>query len=467
MQKIREYFVTAIAVLCIFVIVIAFGLVFRNMDAPEKVHAVHHPYASVSVQAPWPAAPPVMARFLALADIDAGSGTCSCTCTVPFPAQLPPVVCPSLPDAGGPGVLDASGDAPADGFSIDASADASATGADASADAVRDGTIDSNAPDGAAQLPGNPPALPTGALHVQGTKIVDANGVEFRIRGVNDIGFWRGGVSRAPLVASMKAMGVRAVRIPLSGAYAGDGPGSASTPAYRVALAAQYLAAGIVPIPVEFVSRAGLEVTNAEDPASLSSVVDDWTGPDLAFAKSLQILNIANEWGPSGSAVWRDQYNIAIGRIRAAGITAVLLIDAGGSGEDAADLTSFAKAVTDPNVCFSIHEYGAFWHDPSNASWQFDLAKTSDALAAIGRCIVVGEFSSKEYNAGIGGWFALDPARVIAVAEAHGFGWIGWELYNDSTENMLSGPNNAPKSYPPAANLTPFGTAIVAGLVGH
>jgi hypothetical protein len=460
MQKIREYFMTASAVLCIFVIVIviAFGLVFRNMDTPEKVRAVHHPYAAPGASVPAP-----MARFLALSEIDAGSGTCSCTCTVPFPAQPPPVVCPSLPDAGGPGVLDASGDAPADGFSIDASADASATGADASADAFRDGTTDSNAPDGAAQLPG----MPTGALHVQGTKIVDANGAEFRIRGVNDIGFWRGGVSRAPLIASMKAMGVRAVRIPLSGAYAGDGPGSASTPAYRAALAAQYLAAGIVPIPVEFVSRAGLEVTNAEDPASLSSVVDDWTGPDLTFAKSLQILNIANEWGPSGSSVWRDQYNTAIGRIRTAGITAVLLIDAGGSGEDAADLTSFAKAITDLNVCFSIHEYGAFWHDPANASWQYDLAKTSDALAAIGRCIVVGEFSSKEYNAGIGGWFALDPARVIAIAEAHGFGWIGWELYNDSTENMLSGPNNAPKSYPPAANLTPFGAAIVTGLARH
>ena len=57
------------------------------------------------------------------------------------------------------------------------------------------------------------------------------------------------------------------------------------------------------------------------------------------------IVNIANEWGPANSTVWRDSYITAIAAMRKAGYLGTLLIDAGGCGQDLTDLVTYSSAV--------------------------------------------------------------------------------------------------------------------------
>jgi hypothetical protein len=74
------------------------------------------------------------------------------------------------------------------------------------------------------------------------------------------------------------------------------------------------------------------------------------------------IVNIANEWGPSNSTVWRDSYISGVASMRAAGYLGPLLIDSGGSGQDELDISNYAAAVlaSDPqkNLIFAYHLYG-------------------------------------------------------------------------------------------------------------
>src|SRR5262249_31476607 len=91
------------------------------------------------------------------------------------------------------------------------------------------------------------------------------------------------------------------------------------------------------------------EGTCSGDPALLQQIVDRWIA-DAAYLKTIErhvILDVANEWGPADSTVWRDQYIAALARLRAAGINATLMIDSGGCGQDANDLVSYARAVAD------------------------------------------------------------------------------------------------------------------------
>ena len=303
------------------------------------------------------------------------------------------------------------------------------------------------------------PSYNTGTgFFVVGNKLYDANGYEFRIRGTNDIGFWRGGTDRAQQRQSMKNMKVNAARLVFAN-WAQDGPSATDTPEWRKSIAQAFIDKQIVPIPAVWFARNGLEITCQSGTDRLSAAVDDWVGPDAAWIKSLEryvILNIANEWGPNNSTVWRDAYITAVQRIRNAGIKATLMIDAGGCGQDRMDLVNFASAVlaADPqkNIVFSVHVYGAYW---TSATMAADMAQ----IAATGICVTVGEFSSQQYNQQVG-WNPITPDEVITHAENNGFGWLAWQWYNDSAENIVNGPNNSPQPYPPESNLSVFGVAV-------
>src|SRR5439155_3805089 len=89
-------------------------------------------------------------------------------------------------------------------------------------------------------------------------------------------------------------------------------------------------------------------------PEFLQAVVDRWMEKaNVKWLKKYErqvILNIANEWGPD-SEVWRDQYEIAIDRLRAAGIKNMLIIDSGGGsagpGQNAHTLATGGKELID------------------------------------------------------------------------------------------------------------------------
>lgn len=84
--------------------------------------------------------------------------------------------------------------------------------------------------------------------------------------------------------------------------------------------------------------------------------------PTISSIQDKIVINIANEWGPSNSTVWRDAYISAIGALRTAGYTCPFMIDSGGSGQDELDFINYAAAVyaADPfqSIIFSYHAYG-------------------------------------------------------------------------------------------------------------
>jgi len=189
------------------------------------------------------------------------------------------------------------------------------------------------------------PSYNTGnGFYVRDGKLYDAKGHEFRIRGVNRL-HWDSG-SADGLVKS----GSNTVRWDI------DFTRPAAVNTAMVTL--QSIDNGIVPIVGNWTATCN------SDPSKLAAIVSTWVAqaPDWTKLDKYLILNVANEWGPANSAVWRDSYVHAIAGLRAAGYTAPILIDSGGCGQDDADLLKYSQAVfeSDPqrNVIFASHLYG-------------------------------------------------------------------------------------------------------------
>ena len=110
---------------------------------------------------------------------------------------------------------------------------------------------------------------------------------------------------------------------------------------------------------------SGTTTTGDTNPTTITNAVNAWISYLSALSPVMNsiTINIANEWGPANSTVWRDTYITAVGSLRSAGYTCPLMIDAGGSGEDLFNITSYAAAINsaDPqqNCIFSIHPYEA------------------------------------------------------------------------------------------------------------
>jgi len=295
------------------------------------------------------------------------------------------------------------------------------------------------------------PAGNTGTgFFVSGGKLYDAKGVEFRIRGVN-----RNHWDSYGTPAGLPLSGANTERMVLSFAN--------STTYNMNIVATQTVPNKIVPIPGNWTA------TCKSDVASLSAIVDVWVAQASTWTQlnSTGLINIANEWGPPNSTVWRDSYIDAIGRMRAAGYTGTLLVDSGGCGQDAQDIVKYGAAVlaADPqkNILFDVHVYGGFSF-PATASWQQDYATAMAQLKATGLPIILGEFGPGK---SIGPSPTLiTPQQVIATAEANGWGWMPWSWDDNNLANCSSDDNGFSMTlhcgtYKTAADLTAFGQTIV------
>jgi hypothetical protein len=286
-------------------------------------------------------------------------------------------------------------------------------------------------------------------------KLYDGNGVEFRIRGMNKLHF----DSPSPGIPKTHANTERWV-IDFKGQYG-------ATPSSNLTLMQDTIASKVVPMPGNW------DGTCNEDPATLSAIVDTWVAQASTWTSinDKMILNIANEWGPANSTVWRDSYISAIGKLRAAGYTCTISVTSGGCGQDNADLVTYAQAVfdSDPqkNVIFDQHIYGNWAYDGQGQSWQVSLDAGLSALAGTGLVMIVGEFGPGMNISPSP--TTLTPADVIKAAEAHQLGWMSWAwddpAYNPdpNTSFALSmgaqGPYNG--DYNSSNDLTPYGKAVV------
>jgi hypothetical protein len=289
---------------------------------------------------------------------------------------------------------------------------------------------------------------------VLNSKLYDANGCEFRIRGVDKL-HWDNG---SPGLGASHANTVRwdidftqpvANNIALLKGGMGKTPGT--------------IYDHMVVMPGAWQAPAG-SPTCSSDPNVVASAVSVWVAQASSWTQleTDSILNIANEWGPSNSTVWRDSYISAIGQMRAAGYHATLSITSGGCGQDNADLVTYAQAVfdSDPekNVIFDRHVYGG--DADVNA-----LDADAKALAALGLVVILGEFGP---GRSIGpSPTNLTPPQVIQTAEKYGLGWLAWAWDDNDLANAQADNDWFALSYTGAyassADLTIFGQQVVEG----
>lgn len=284
-------------------------------------------------------------------------------------------------------------------------------------------------------------------------RVMDAGGNELRLRGFNRVHPDQG-------TAGMGAMGANAVRIAID----------FSKPAATTWGQVQSIAGanGLIPIVGNW------KGTCKADAATLSAIVDSWVAQASTWTQlnSSGIVNIANEWGPTNSIIWRDSYVDAVTRMRAAGYTGMLMIDSGGCGQDAADVAKYGAAVlaADPlhDILFDVHVYGSF-HYPATATWMQDAATAFAQLKASGLPIVLGEYGP----VGVGPSATQIPLDdLLAIAEGNGWGHLAWAADDGPCPGSYTatsyGFNMVRTCWDPQklgdGNLSPWGQAVVAKL---
>jgi len=282
--------------------------------------------------------------------------------------------------------------------------------------------------------------------------LYDANGIEFRIRGVNRVHWDQDGSSGVNLAHANAVRMFTDFNQPV---------------ANNIAIAQnQMIAKKVVPIIAYAGGGAGQTVTACnQTAAALQAGINFWVAqaPQWTTLNKYLIVNIANEWGPSNSTTWRDSYIAAVAKLRSVGYLGTLLIDSGGCGQDMNDLTTYAAAVfnadSQKNVIFAFHSYGA-----TTSANVGSLYATLAGLKSQGVVVSVPEFGPGR-NVGPSPTM-VTPAQIITAAEANGLGWAAWAWDDNNLAACRSDDNWFSMTvfcgqYATPADLTIFGKDVI------
>lgn len=287
-------------------------------------------------------------------------------------------------------------------------------------------------------------------LYVSGTQLKETNGTAFVMRGVNLPHAWYADRSPEALV-SIAATGANTVRLVLS-----SGTRWQRTPASQVTdLIARCKRLGLIAV-LEVHDTTGYGEDGAA--ATLSSAADYWVGIRAALIgqEDYVVINIGNE--PFGNSLtpseWVNGHAAAIAKLRKAGLTHALMVDAPNWGQDwqyymrdnAAALLALDSR---RNLIFSVHMYEVFNSDDKVNKYMSAFRKNKLAL-------VVGEFGADHKGADVA------EAAIMRRAQAYGVGYLGWSWSgNDSSTRSLDVVNGWN-----ASSWSAWGKALIAGSYG-
>ena len=251
---------------------------------------------------------------------------------------------------------------------------------------------------------------------VQGTKLIDANGKEFVMRGVNHPHSWYMGQDEVALKAIAEA-GCNTVRI-----VCGSGVQYTKDSAEMLTkVIDQCIALDMIAV---------LEVhciTGKDDIASLERVTDYWIEVKDALIGNEEyvILNIANEWvGKWDSNIWKEGYTAAIPKLREAGIKNTIMVDAGGWGQYGKSIADYGVDVfnSDPdrNTMFSVHMYGSAGKNKRSIEQNITGATEQEL------CIIVGEFGHTHSDGDV------NEAYIMEYCNENDIGYLGWSWKGNS-----------------------------------
>src|SRR5690606_19937081 len=258
-------------------------------------------------------------------------------------------------------------------------------------------------------------------FQVSGSQLLDGNGNPFIMRGVNHAHAWYTGTTQQAFtdIASVDA---NTVRVVLS-----DGQQWTRTSASEVENIIQWAKDNhlIAVLEIHDVTGSG-EQSSAGTPYNATSYWID-IADTLIGEEDYVIVNIANE--PFGNNVpastWIDQHIDAIQRLRAAGLTHTLLIDAANWGQDWEQImlnnaSSVAAADTLNNTMFSVHMYQVYQNRSTIENY------VSSFLSTHRLPLIVGEFGADHQGENV------DEDSILAVAEQYDIGYLGWSWSGNS-----------------------------------
>ncbi|WP_236242691.1 cellulase family glycosylhydrolase [Streptomyces sp. CC228A] len=267
------------------------------------------------------------------------------------------------------------------------------------------------------------PAPHATGLHIADGRLLEANGNDFVMRGVNHAHTWYPGETRS--LADIKALGANTVRVVLSNGHRWTANGAADVARVVADCKAQRL---ICVLEVHDTTGYG------EEPAAatLDQAADYWIGlrDVLAGEEDHVIVNIGNEpWGNTDPAGWTAPTIAAVGRLRDAGFRHTIMVDAPNWGQDwQGVMRAEARTVYDAdptgNLLFSIHMYSVF--DTAG-----EITDYLNAFVDARLPLVIGEFGGPPDQ-----WGDPDEDTMMAAAEALRLGYLAWS-WSGNTDPVL------------------------------
>lgn len=260
------------------------------------------------------------------------------------------------------------------------------------------------------------PPVSEGGFKVDGTKLIDAKGNEFVMRGINHAHVWfRDQLETA--LDGIAATGANTVRIVLA-----DGDQWEKTTAEDLENTITECAKRDMIAVVEVHDACG-----KDERKYLDNAVNYWIEMKDVLAKytDTAILNITNEWiGQWNAEAWRDGYVDAVPKLRAAGIKNTIMVDSAGWGQYGESIRKYGKEVfdsdPDKNTMFSIHMYGSAGKNKSTIASNLKGATDQDL------CVIVGEFGQNHSDGDV------DEAYIMQYCNENSLGYIGWSWKGNS-----------------------------------
>ncbi|WP_320775809.1 cellulase family glycosylhydrolase [Streptomyces sp. CRN 30] len=292
-----------------------------------------------------------------------------------------------------------------------------------------------------------PPTAAATGLHISGGRLLESNGNDFVMRGVNHAHTWYPGQTQS--LADIKALGANTVRVVLSDGYRWSQNSASDVAAVVADCKANRL---ICVLEVHDTTGYG------EDTAAgtLDHAADYWIGLKgvLAGQEDYVIVNIGNEpWGNTNPEGWTAPTVAAIQKLRAAGFQHTIMVDAPNWGQDwqqvmRANAQTVYNADTTGNLLFSIHMYSVF-------DTAAEITDYLNAFVTAKLPIVIGEFGGPADAYG-----DPDEDTMMATAEQLDLGYLAWS-WSGNTDPILDLVLN----FDPA-QMTSWGQRIFHGVNG-
>ncbi len=254
------------------------------------------------------------------------------------------------------------------------------------------------------------PASAAVGLHISGTNIVEANGQNFIMRGVNHEHVWF--TSQTSSFANVKALGANTVRVVL-------GSGKRWGPSTDVANVISLCKQNRLICVLEVHDTTGYGEDGAA--ATLDEAVNYWISQKsvLVGQENYVVINIGNEpIGNTNPGQWTVATVAAVQKMRTNGFQHLLMVDAPNWGQDwqfvmRDNAQTVLDADTQHNTVLSIHMYDVFNTTSAITSYL-------NTFRANGWPLVIGEFGWKANSNNV------DDQTVMAEAQARGLGYLGW-----------------------------------------